>query len=64
MKKQKAYCGSCIHYSQRKKEKECAKAATITVRGTATYMHPDEVRKEYCWERNRKNNCPDYEEKE
>jgi len=62
-KKQKAYCESCIHYSHRKKEKECAKAATITVRNTATYMHPDIVRKEYCWEKNEKNRCVDYEKK-
>ena len=63
-KKEKAYCANCIHYSQQKKDKKCAKAATITVRNTATYLHPNIIRKQYCWEKNRKNKCQDYEPKE
>ena len=62
-KKEKAYCGNCIHFSRQKKDKKCAKAATITVPNTATYMYPDTVRKQYCWEKNEKNRCRDYEKK-
>jgi hypothetical protein len=60
MKKQKAYCGQCIHYSRKGSDDRCAKAVTMTIRNTATYMHPDIVRKQYNWEKNAKNKCSDF----
>ena len=64
MSKGKVYCEECAHYSRPKKGDVCAKAVTITVRNTATFKHPDIKRKQYCWEKNEKNKCPDYETKE
>jgi hypothetical protein len=61
MKKQKAYCGQCLHYSRKVgSDDRCAKAVTMTVRNTATYMHPNIVRKQYNWEKNQDNKCQDY----
>lgn len=63
-KRKKVYCENCIHFSRQKKnEVRCAKAVTVTVAYSATYLHPDIERKEYCWEKNEKNKCRDYEEK-
>jgi len=62
MRKKKVYCMNCTHHSW-VGEDYCARAATITVRGTETYYHPDLRRKQYCWEKNGKNKCPDYEDK-
>lgn len=66
-KKEKVYCENCMHYSRGKKlidGEDCAKAVMTTDPGSATYLHPDRVHKEYCWEKNRKNKCQDYEPKE
>lgn len=62
-KEQKAYCGNCIHYTRHKTGESCVKAVTFTERGTATYLHPDVVRKQYCWEKNQDNKCSDFSEK-
>ena len=63
VKRKKVYCEKCIHYSRRTGDEVCAKAATTTSPNTATYLHPDIVRKEYCWEKNEKNKCQDYFER-
>ena len=60
-KKEKVYCESCIFYSRRKRNEDCAKAVVTTYPGTATYLHPNLEGKERCWEKNEKNNCQDYE---
>ena len=67
-RKEKAYCEQCIHYSRRKsdglpEEIGCAKAVKVTVQYSATYLHPDIVRKQYCWEKNQDNRCADFEKK-
>lgn len=63
MGKPKVYCEQCKHYSRGKRNEVCAKAVDVVQRGTATYAHPERVRRELCWEKNERNNCPDYESK-
>ena len=59
----KVYCQNCKHYSRRKRSEVCAMAIEVVQLHTATYLHPNIVQKEACWEKNEKNRCPDYEEK-
>jgi len=64
MRKPKVYCEQCKHYSRRKRDEVCAMATKVVQPGTATYLHPDLVMKQSCWEKNEKNKCSDYERRD
>ena len=63
MAKPKAYCEQCVHYSRRKRSEVCAMAVEVPQVGTESYLHPERMMKEQCWEKNKRNKCTDYKEK-
>ena len=62
-KPKKVYCEECKFYTWRKGDGVCFIAGMVLgFRGN--YRSPPSKRKEYCWEKNERNNCREYSAKE